>query len=374
MSASDSRAAPVAPLVALSLPVPPGLPDTLALGAFLKNTVTVVRGGMAHVSAPVGDLGDPDAIVAFEATAAALLEATGADPVVVAHDLHPDFPSTRHAATLGRPTLPVQHHHAHMGAVAAEYGLDHPFLGLALDGFGLGPGNESWGGELLWVKGPRYTRVGYLARLRQPGGDIAAREPWRMAAAALHALGRGEEISKRFAAFPAAKLLPTIIAKGLNSPETSSCGRLFDAACGLLGVKPVAAFEGEAPMALEALVRKPRVQADGWQIGADGVLSFAPLLDRLADEADAVTGAELFHGTLAAGLAEWAVRAARTLDTRTVALGGGCFFNAVLTRTLEIRLLAAGLRPLRPRTLSPGDPAVSLGQAWIAAHAAREGA
>lgn len=377
-SMTDKPAAPSLPPdaarpVVQELRLPRTLPDALGLGAFLKTTVTVIRGDRAFVSADTGDLGTPDAIRAFEATVQALLTETGAAPVVVAHDLHPDFHSTRFAPTLGHPTLAVQHHAAHMGAVAAEHGVTEPFIGLALDGFGLGPDAESWGGELLAVDGPRWRRLGHLARLPQPGGDLAAREPWRMAAAVLHMLGRGGEIAGRFAAQSQAGRLPTLLAKGLNSPLTSSCGRLFDAACGLLGVVPVATFEGEAPMALEKMVTAPAVLLDGWRLNADGVLDFTPLLARLADGLEPAQGADLFHGTLAAGLADWAVAAARTHDVEGVAFGGGCFFNAVLTAELTTRLRAAGLRPLLPQRLSPGDPAISLGQAWLAALAAEAG-
>jgi len=356
--------------IAQTFDLPHAVPDVLAVGAFLKATVCVMHGRTASVSETIGDLDSPEAIRRFEDTVARMLADTGADPVIVAHDLHPDFHSTRYAQSLGKPTLAVQHHVAHMGALAAEHGHTAPFLGLALDGFGLGPDAESWGGEMLHLDGADWRRLGHLARLPQPGGDIAAREPWRMAAAALHSLGRGAEIPARFAAFPPAALLGQMLDRGLNSPPTSSGGRLFDAACGLLGVKPVATFEGEAPMALERMVTRPRVLDGGWVI-RDGVLDLAPLLAHLADMTDAAAGADLFHGTLAAALADWARAGAAQAGTDTVALGGGCFFNAVLRGELVPRLRAAGLTPLVPTRTSPGDPAISLGQAWIAAHATR---
>lgn len=355
------------------LPLPRPLPPVLAVGAFLKNTVSVVRDAEIWVSPPVGDLDSPAAIRAFEATVDALLNATGQSPVAVAHDLHPDFASTRFAQSFGLPLLPVQHHAAHMGAVALEHGLTGPFVGLALDGFGLGPGHESWGGELLAVAGASWQRLGHLNRLAQPGGDIAARQPWRMAAAALHALGRGGEIAERFAEQPQAAQLALILDKGLNAPLTSSCGRLFDAACGLLNILPVASFEGEAPMALERLATAPMVMNAGWAIGSDGLLDLSPLLARLMETTDAAEGANLFHGTLAAALADWAIQAVAAEGVRDVALGGGCFFNRVLRSALEPRLAAAGLTPRPPIVLSPGDPAVSAGQAWLAALAVEAG-
>jgi hydrogenase maturation protein HypF len=352
--------------IAAAIPLPRAVPSVLAVGAFLKNTVCVTRGDVAYLSPVHGDLGTPEAIAAFEASVEAMVAELGVVPVRVAHDLHPDFHSTRFAQSLDLPAVAVQHHHAHAAAIAAEHGHDSPVIGLSLDGFGLGPGNQSWGGELLYCEGARFRRLGHLALLSQPGGDVAAREPWRMAAAVLHKLGRGAEIAGRWPAMPAAARLGLVLDKGLNAPPTSSAGRLFDAACGLLGVYPVAEFEGQAPMALEAMVTTPQVLADGWTL-VDGVLDFAPLLARLASCDDAVLGANLFHGTLVAALAEWCGWAADQSGCRTVALGGGCFFNAVLRHNLVPALSARGLRPLTALKASPGDPGLSVGQAWIAA-------
>ncbi|HSV28276.1 MAG TPA: hydrogenase maturation protein HypF, partial [Candidatus Omnitrophota bacterium] len=306
------------------IPLPRPVPPVLAVGAFLKNTICVTRGAEAFLSPIHGDLGTPEAIAAFEASVEAMLRDLGVTPVRVAHDLHPDFHSTRFAQSLDIPQVPVQHHHAHAAAIAAEHGHDAPILGLSLDGFGLGPANQSWGGELLYCDGPSYRRLGHLALLAQPGGDVAAREPWRMAAAALHRMGRGGEIADRFRDQRPAAMLATILDKGLNSPPTSSAGRLFDAACGLLGVHPVSEFEGQAPMALEKMVTAPAVMADGWTI-EDGVLDLLPLLQRLAACESAALGANLFHGTLIAALAEWCGWTAKESGVRTVALGGGCF-------------------------------------------------
>ena len=352
--------------VAVAVPLAREYPDVLALGAHLKNTVTVIRADKAYVSHVAGDLNTPDAIAAFEAAVDALLAETGARPLLVAHDLHPDFHSTRFAQTLGLPTLAVQHHHAHGAAVIAEHGLEGSVLALALDGFGLGPGNQSWGGELLAVDGAGYERLGHLAELAQPGGDAAAREPWRMAAAALYRLGRGDEIAARFAAHKHAAMIGGILERGLNSPPTSSCGRLFDAACGLLGVRPLAEFEGQAPMELEALADAPQVLEAGWRIDDAGVLDCLPLLAELAT-CDARQGANLFHGTLAAALCDWVGWAAARTGIAKVVLGGGCFFNKVLGRALARHLDVAGIAAHFPSALSPGDPAISLGQAVIAA-------
>lgn len=353
--------------IAAIIPLPRAVASVLAVGPFLKNTVCVTRGAEAFVSADHGNLATPEAIAAFEASVEALVAELGVRPVRVAHDLHPDYPSTRFAQSLDLPQLPVQHHHAHAAAVAAENGHDGAVIALSLDGVGLGPGNQIWGGELLACDGPDYRRLGHFAPLAQPGGDRAAREPWRMAAAALHRLGRGSEIASRFSDIPAAAMLAQVLDKGLNSPPTSSAGRLFDAACGLLGIHPIAKFEGQAPMALEALATAPEADPAGWTI-TDGVLDLLPLLDRLSSCADAAKGANLFHGTLIAALSQWAAEAAEATGIRTVTLGGGCFLNKVLTAGVVERLEQKGLRPLTAAKVSPGDAGLSLGQAWIAAN------
>jgi hydrogenase maturation protein HypF len=285
-----------------------------------------------------------------------------------AHDLHPDFASTRLAldlaAATGAQTLAVQHHHAHLAAIAAEHRHVGPLTGLALDGFGLGPENQSWGGELLVLEGATFERVGHLRELRQPGGDAAARAPWRMAASALHSLGRGEQIASHFAEFGEARALRTMLEKGLKSPWTSSCGRLFDAACGLLGVRSQSRYEGEAPMVLESLVTTPTVLEGGWRV-KDGVLDLLPLLEALIGR-DAVDGANLFHGTLAAALVDWALPTVKARSAGVVALGGGCLLNEVLAQGLVNGFSRHGVEALVPRRVPANDGGLSLGQAWVA--------
>lgn len=342
------------------------VPPLLAVGGQLKTTVTVTRGREAFVSQHIGDLDTAESICFFEETIAHLLKLLDVDPIAVAHDLHPDFTSTRFAQDFGRPTIGVQHHHAHIAAVAAEHGIETPIIGIVLDGFGLGSDGGNWGGELLLVDGARASRLGHLTPLAMPGGDQAAREPWRMAAAVLHRLGRSNEIAARFPNRLIAHRLADLLAGG-QAPMTTSAGRLFDAAAGLLGVCQVQQYEGQAAMELEALVAVPRVQPHGWSI-ASGVLDLTPLLRCLAErDLHPVAGAELFHGTLAAALADWAADAARGTGTSSVALGGGCFLNRVLIDMLVPALRARGLLPLVARAVPPNDGGLSLGQAWVAA-------
>jgi hydrogenase maturation protein HypF len=190
-----------------------------------------------------------------------------------------------------------------------------------------------------------------------------------MGAAALFALGRGDEIATRYAAIRGAEVIARMLRQNVNCPPTSSCGRLFDAACGLLGIKPFAAFEGEAPMELERLATGPEVDPAGWRL-RNGVLDLSPLLDRLTGSTPE-HGANLFHGTLTAALAEWVFEAIEATGVRRVALCGGCFLNRVLSGSLVAALQRSGITVLQPIRLKPGDSAVSLGQAWAVAMARR---
>ncbi len=346
-------------------------PAVLALGGGLKNTLCAVRGDTAFVSELIGDLDSAEACLALEATVDELCEMHDIVPMVVAHDLHPDFFSTRLAAQIaerrGIPALGVQHHHAHIAAVCAELDLVEPVLGLAMDGVGLGSDGQAWGGELLRLEGARFERLGHLQPLRLPGGDRAARETWRMGAAALDALGRNVEIAGRFADEPGAPAVAAMLRSDFNCPPTTSLGRLFDAACGLLGVCPRQSFEGEAAMALQALAEAHGdvdALAGGYRLAA--TLDFRPLLAVLADGLDAGYGAALFHATLAAGLAEWAGAAAVRDKIDQLACGGGCFLNQLLLRQLADRLRERGVQVRVARRLSPGDAGLSLGQAWVA--------
>lgn len=370
MTAAPDAAAAVG--VAHEVDLGPG-PDVVAVGAWFKNTVCVVSGGIARVSGSVGDLDDVETCLDHESTLEALLADAGGAPAAVAHDLHPDFHSSRHAvevaARLGVPALAVQHHHAHIAAVCAEHGATGPVVGLALDGVGLGTDGTAWGGELLIVDGTRFERLGGLRRLPLPGGDRAAREPWRMAAAVLFDLGRGEQIATRFPRQPAAARLESILRSGVRCPPTSSLGRLFDAAAGLLRLNEVMDVEAQAAIALEAAAAAHgpgEVLAGGWTLAGDGSLDLRRLLATLVDEPDASRGAARFHATLGAALADWAGTAAARHGRTRVAIGGGCLFNAILAADLRERLAAAGLTVLLPRALGPGDTAVSLGQAAVA--------
>jgi hydrogenase maturation protein HypF len=353
-------------------------PSILAVGGFLKNTVCLTRGDEAFVSQHIGDLDNAPTCAMLDESVARLMDLLQIEPEVVAHDLHPDFYSTRfaakYAAERGLPPVVVQHHHAHIAAIAAEHGIEGPLLGLALDGVGLGEQGGIWGGELLRVDGAHCQRLGHLREIVLPGGDRAAREPWRLAAAALHLLGRGDEICTRFDQ-QRGDPIRMMLEAGAHCPPTSSCGRWFDAAAGLLGVRDVAAYEGQAAMLLEGLAEAHGAVAplhDGYVIDAAAVLDLSPLLARLADEKDAGLGAALFHATLAQALAQWVLRAAASAGIRHVALGGGCFLNRILSAGLRCELEVAGLEVLEARQVPPNDGGIALGQAWVAQRTAIE--
>jgi len=358
-----------------SLRLPAAGPSVISFGAHLKNSICVTRGDEAFLSPHVGDL-DNGATCAFqEENVERMLRLLQARPEVVAHDLHPDDHASHaalaFAAEHGLRTYAVQHHHAHIAATCAEHGWRAPVLGLALDGVGLGSDGTAWGGELLALRDGRFERLGHLRPLPLPGGDRAAREPWRMAAAVLHLLGRGGEIAARFAGESAAASLYEMLLRGLNCPPTTSMGRVFDAAAGLLGLCAQMQYEAEAAMRLEQAARERSCGPlwCGWHVDADGVLDLLPLLASLADEGDAPAGAARFHATLAAALADWVRRAARRSGIRTVAFGGGCFLNAQLSLQLARRLQDEGLRVLQPERLPPGDGGLAVGQAWVAMQA-----
>jgi hydrogenase maturation protein HypF len=360
--------------------LPYAVPSVLACGGWLKNTVCITRGNEAFVSQHIGDLDCAGARAMLDATVAHLCDIYDVQPEIVAHDMHPDFYSSEfaldYAAERGLPVLAVQHHHAHIGAVCAEHHITTPVLGLGLDGVGLGTDGGAWGGELLQVDGADFQRLGHLAPMAMPGGDRAAKEPWRMAAAALFQLGRGDEISRRFSAQPGAKMLADMLQRDLNCPQTSSMGRLFDAAAGLLGISEIQRFEGQAAMLLEGLAAKHgqvAAMAGAYSISDDGLLDFGPLLSALADCRNQAYGAALFHACLANGLTDWVLQVAYASNIDQVALGGGCFHNHILSQALMSTLSARGLHVLTAQQLPPNDGGISLGQAWIAGQSIASG-
>jgi hydrogenase maturation protein HypF len=345
-------------------------PTVLATGGHLKATLCVTRGREAFVSQHVGDLGGRETLRFYHETATRLLKMLRVAPDIVACDLHPDYRSTRFAESLGLPLARIQHHAAHVAAVAAEHHLigqnASPVLGVALDGQGTGDDGTAWGGELILLHNARWRRCGHLLPLALPGGDLAAKEPWRMGVAALAALGRTTEAERFFPNAPFSGRLAAFLDSGVPIPTTSSLGRLFDAAAALLGVCTHQSYEGQAAMQLEALADYATCLPDGYALH-NHILDFRPLLEALVTPGmTAGEGAALFHGTLAAGLAAWIGQEADALALSTICLSGGCLANRLLTECLLDALRARGLQPLLPRAVPASDGGLSLGQAAIA--------
>jgi hydrogenase maturation protein HypF len=350
----------------------------LACGAFLKNAACLLVEDQAWISPVHGDLSDPAACAALEDSVDELLAHAGGRIDAVAHDLHPDFHSSRVAqrlgAELGVPAVAIQHHHAHVAVVQAQKGwVGEPLVGMALDGVGLGHDGHSWGGEILLVRDGLCDRMAHLPLLALPGGDIAAREPWRMASAVLHELGRAQEIEPRFGAQVGTSLargVQAMLARNLNCPRSSAAGRWFDAAAGALGLSLRQAAEAEAAMALQACAQR-WLQSHRLVPASTGPQAMQQLLASLfdvpRDEHAVGEAAARFHAVLAALLVQDAIAAAAASGARSVALGGGCFHNHLLLDQVVGGLEAAGLQPWLPQGVDCGDAGLALGQAWAAA-------
>jgi hydrogenase maturation protein HypF len=353
----------------------------LALGAGLKNAITLGVAGHAFVSQHLGDLDHVEAALAFEETVRDLSAMYGVDPARarVVCDLHPDYGSSRLARTLGAPIRSVQHHRAHIASVLAEHrAWERRVIGLAFDGAGLGEDGTVWGGEAFAGSlDGGLERVGHLRPAALPGGDAAARNPEQAAVGFLW---------EQPASLPWRALLDErtvglaerLIERNLRTPQTTSIGRLFDTAAALLGFRRRMSFEGQAAAFLEALARRAQgaAEAQGADAGypfpfAAGQWDHRPLLAALVDDVRRGVADELcalrFHAGLAAGAVGAAERLAAMHGASTVALSGGVWQNRLLHASTVRGLRAAGLEPWWNERVPPGDGGISLGQAALAA-------
>jgi len=299
-------------------------------------------------------------------------------PELLAHDLHPDYGSTRYAAEHHGviPLLAVQHHHAHIASGMAEHGLDEPVIGVAFDGTGYGTDGAVWGGEFLTGDYRAFRRAAHLRYVPMPGGEQAIREPWRMAVA--HLVDADADADSRFwpdrIPEPAMLAVRQQIERRFNAPMTSSMGRLFDAVATLAGGRHRVRFEGQAAMELEALASD--APADGLYPflilpGPSFVIDTRPLIVGVAEDvrkgcAAAVIGRR-FHSTLVEVVAQVCARLAETSGLTTVVLSGGVFMNALLTAETVARLTRDGFRVYRPQRVPPNDGGLCLGQLAVAA-------
>ncbi|MDP2866182.1 MAG: carbamoyltransferase HypF, partial [Elusimicrobiota bacterium] len=351
----------------------------LACGADLKNAFCLTRGAEAFLSQHIGDLSEPGNQDFFRETLANLARLLKVSPALTAHDLHPDYASSAIARSLPGRKLPVQHHAAHALSVAAERGLEEPFLGIAFDGTGYGTDGAIWGSEFLIFEKKTWRRAGHLKYFRLPGGDIGALEVWRPALSLVKAAfgpGWREKAGRIFTQIGAAKVstVERMLEAGLNCPLTSSMGRLLDAFSFIAGLRPEATYEAQGPMEMESLLKRaPAGRGYSFKVcaGPAGLeLDPAPAVraavaDRLAGKPPAYISARLH-----AGLAAASVTAARSLaeraGLRAVCLSGGVFQNRVLLELVTARLRKSGLTVYSNSQVPANDGGIALGQAWYA--------
>ena len=352
----------------------------LAVGAHLKNTIAAAEDGQAFISQHIGDLETPEAFGAFKDVIGSLKRLYDISPSAVACDGHPDYMSTRFAVDSGIPRHSVQHHYAHVLSCMADNELEAPVLGIAWDGTGYGDDGTIWGGEFLRVGSDGFERVAHFRTFPLPGGDKAVREPRRAALGVLYE-DLGDVTFDLLETEPVRSfdrtelsLIHKMLANGLNSPMTSSVGRLFDAVASLIGLRQIVSFEGQAAMELEfamgALHTDERYECD-LLVNEDGPATVdwgSAISDIIADVQFGVCRALIaarFHNMLA----ETIVRVARHVGETSVALSGGCFQNKYLLERSVSRLSEEGFRPYWHQRVPTNDGGISLGQTLAAARA-----
>jgi hydrogenase maturation protein HypF len=357
-------------------------PTVLALGGQLKSTVTWAKDGQAVVSQHLGDLFSPEGVMLLERTVRDLGTFFDAAPEVVACDLHPDYASTRLAERLASewcvPIERVQHHHAHVAACVAEHRLQGPVLGLAWDGAGFGTDDTLWGGEALVVDGMAFERIAHLRPFSLPGGERAIREPRRAALGLIFEVFGASAAEMLTAMFTAAErsVLQGMLERGLQSPRTTSMGRLFDAVAALAGVRHRAGFEGQAAMELEFAAdgvddrtAYPLPLRDGHPALAD----WEPLLRAVLFDVEHGLGPAVISARFHNALVELADATAQRAGISQVVLSGGCFQNLRLANAIYHRLVGRGFKVFLAERFPTNDGGVSLGQAYVAALRRKEG-
>ena len=368
----------------LPVTVPTPLDAVLAVGSHQKNTVALGLGHEVFISQHIGDLDTVQARQAHHRVIADLVRLYSATPRTIVHDLHPDYASTQWAVRVEDPNseayrlaegarlVAVGHHHAHLAACLAEHRFTGKALGVTWDGTGLGPDGTIWGGEFLLGDATGYERVAHLMPFRLPGGERAAREPYRSALGVLFEV-YGDRLPNRVS--PACQalspsehdVLQRMLRQGVGSPITTSAGRLFDAVASLLGLRQRTSFEGQAAIELEQLA-DPSVR-EGYEIPVQGesrTLDFRPMVERIIKDAAAGVDAARIAGRFHLALADAILAVAREVQVNPVALSGGCFQNRLLTEACAARLRQAGFDVLLHRQVPPNDGCISLGQAVVA--------
>lgn len=358
------RARGYAPLPVIT---PRDLPPVLAVGGHLKNTVAIALDRQVFLSQHVGDLDAVESRQAFERAIEDLCRLYRFEPKLVACDLHPDYASTQWALASGLPIVPVQHHHAHVAACAAENGIETNYLGVAWDGAGLGLDGTIWGGEFFLASSTGFERIAHLRPFRLPGGEAAIRNCSRSAASVVWETCGADRVGR-----VADAGIRAMLERGINAPLASSVGRLFDAVAYLSGVADRNCFEGQAAMCLERAIGG-MLTTESYQIESqNGIGDWAPLIKALlSDERAGLEVARIaakFHNALA----EWILTVARTADERTVVLSGGVFQNAYLTSRTSELLEDHGFRVATHHQVPANDGGISLGQAVLAGNSKAE--
>ena len=355
----------------------------LAFGAELKNTFCLTTGRYAILSQHIGDLENYETMRFFEETLAGMQQLFNVTPRAAAYDLHPGYRSTRMALESGiEHKIGVQHHHAHIASCMAENHLRGPVIGVAMDGTGFGTDGRIWGGEFIVADFAGFERRGHLRYVPIPGGDAAVRQPWRMARSYLRdAFGSQMPNMACFQAVPARQLelIDKMMAQQIQTVETSSCGRLFDAVAALAGLATEVTFEGQAAIALEMAAVPGIDERYGFEVepGEPAVLDMRPTLAAVVrDLARGRCRGEIsacFHNTLSAAIVAVCSRIQKTDALNRVCLSGGTFQNVYLLERTVIELRRCGFEVFLHATIPANDGGISLGQAVIANEILRKG-
>jgi hydrogenase maturation protein HypF len=374
--------------VPLGVPLPFDVPPMLAVGGHLKNVFALARGRFAYQSQHLGDLENLTGLEFFKESLNHLMRTFEIEPQAVVHDMHPGYLSTASAKEWaqqqGLPLIAVQHHHAHVAGCMAEHGLEGPVIGLALDGTGYGTDGKIWGGEVLIARLGSFERFAHLEYVPMPGGESAIKEPWRLAFAALRSAGFDAELAASLAgATPQeARVLDRMMERGINSPMTSSLGRLFDAVAAVVLNRRVVDYEAQAAIELEgaAVDEHDRFEQGEYvpelheaEEGSGSVAEirtgkmWKAVLEDILRGVPARRISARFHAGIAEGLINAAGNARIETGINTVALSGGCMANRRLARLLRSGLKEEGFEVYQHVQVSPGDGGLSYGQVVVAA-------
>ena len=361
------------------LKLPRTYPEILACGGELKNTVCINRSGEAFLSQHMGDMESERTLNFFEDTVKHLSKYIGVEPEVIVHDDHPDYLSTKWALEQkAKRRISVQHHEAHLAACLGEWGeIDREVIGFSMDGSGYGSDGNIWGGEIFTGRLHEFERSAHFEYVVMPGGDMAVKEPWRMALAYLyHAFG--QETTKYSESFMSrhqdkADTVLKIIEKRIRSPFTSSLGRLFDGIGSLAGLVDIATYEGEGAVMLEMSSSEDTGKQYTFEIREEEdvlVIGIATLIRSVADDikkgSDCGEISSKFHRGIITIFAKLAEQLREKTGIGSVALSGGCFQNRILLEGLTGELEENGFEVFYHRNLPPGDGSLSFGQLIIA--------